>query len=171
MYWQKKHELGEEHDTCLLLIKSCYYSFKIFPQFWLAYSTCIIHHNQLLMTEFGRTLCLTRKWHQKCSLLQVNAPLTEKTWGRDWVVFVGKTKMVDTSLLSRVRTTAGTWRNNGWKHSKNSKKTTRRVTFAIWRIFVELDKPKRVIRLGLWPQRITPSSISIILHKILSLIH
>ena len=31
------------------------------------------------------------------------------------------------------------------KHGKNSKKTTRRVTSAIWRIFVELDKPKRTL--------------------------
>ena len=90
-----------------------YYSFKIFPRFWLVKSTNIIHHNQLRMTKFGSILCLTRKWRQKCSLLQVNAPLTEKTWGRDWVVFVVKTKMADTSLVSRARTTAGTRRNNG----------------------------------------------------------
>ena len=38
----------------------CYHSFKIFPQFWLAKSTRAIHHNQLLMTNFGRILCLTR---------------------------------------------------------------------------------------------------------------
>ena len=31
-----------------------YYSFKIFPQFWLAKSTRIIHHNQLQMTKLGR---------------------------------------------------------------------------------------------------------------------
>ena len=43
-----------------------YYSFKIFPWFWLAESTCIIHHNQFLMTKFGRILCLTSKWCQKC---------------------------------------------------------------------------------------------------------
>ena len=59
-----------------------YYLFKIFPQFRLAKSTRIIHHNQLLMTEFGRILDV-------------------------------KTKMADTSLVSRVRTTAGTRRNNG----------------------------------------------------------
>ena len=70
---------------------------------WLAKSTRIIHHNQLLMTKFGRILWLTRKWRQKWSLLRVNAPLTEKTWGPDWVVFVVKTKMADTSLVSRVR--------------------------------------------------------------------
>ena len=122
-----------------------YCSFKIFPQFWLAKSTRIIHHNQLLMTKFGRILCLMRKWRQKCKPLQVNAPLTEKTWGWRWVVFVVTTKMADTSLISRVRTTAGTRRNNGEKHSKNGKKTTRRATSAIWRIFMELDKSKRTL--------------------------
>ena len=69
-----------------------YYSTKIFSQFWLVKSTRIIHHNQLLMTKFGRILCLTRKWRQKCSPLQVKAPLTEKTWGQDWVVLVVKKK-------------------------------------------------------------------------------
>ena len=44
---------------------------------------------------------------------EVNAPLTEKTWGRGGVVFLEKTKMGDTSLVSRVRTTAGIRRNNG----------------------------------------------------------
>ena len=111
--------------------------------FSVAKSTRIIHRKQLLMTKFGRILCLTRKWRQNNSLLQVNAPLTERTWGRDWVVFVVKTKMADTSLVSRVRTAAGTRRNNGQKHSKNSKKATRGATSAIWRIFAELDKPKR----------------------------
>ena len=125
--------------------KPNYYSFKIFPQFWLAKSTRIIHLNQLLMTKFGRSLCLTRKWRQKCSLLQVNAPLTEKTWGRGWVVFVVKTKMAGTSLVLRVRNTAGTRRNNGQKHSKNSEGDS-----AIWRIFAELDKPKRTISKMNW---------------------
>ena len=49
-------------------IKHCYYSFKIFPRFWLAKSTRIIYHNQLLKTKFGRNLTLTRKWRQKCSV-------------------------------------------------------------------------------------------------------
>ena len=97
----------------IFIVNVFYYSFKLFSQFSLAKSTCIIHHNQLLMTKSGRILCLMRKWLRKCSLLQVNAPLTEKTWGRDWVVFIVKTKMVDTSLVSRVRTTAGTRQNNG----------------------------------------------------------
>ena len=46
-----------------------------------------------------------------------------------------KTKTTDISLVSRVRPR----RNNS---GKNSKKTTRRATFAIWRIFSELNNPK-----------------------------
>ena len=68
------------HHDITAIVKGYYYSFKIFPQLWLAKSTRITHHNQLLMTKFGRILCLTRKWRQKCSLPHVNAPLTEKIW-------------------------------------------------------------------------------------------
>ena len=49
--------------------KKYYYSFKIFPRFWLAKGPRISHHNQLLMTKLGRILCLTRRWCQKCSVL------------------------------------------------------------------------------------------------------
>ena len=63
MFSQRKI-LNKFHESVLTII---YYSFKIFPQFWLAKSTCIIHHNQLLMTKFGRILCLTRKWHQNAA--------------------------------------------------------------------------------------------------------
>ena len=63
----------EVHIICieyiLWLSKIIYYSFKIFPRFWLAKSSRMIHYNQLLMTKFGRILCLTRKWRQKCSVL------------------------------------------------------------------------------------------------------
>ena len=43
---------SENKTTCF--VKVFYYSFKIFPQFLLAKSTHIIHHNQLLMTKHGR---------------------------------------------------------------------------------------------------------------------
>ena len=89
---QFSHYIGDH--SCFFTFY--YYSFKRFPQFWLAKGTRIIHHNHLLMTKFGRTLCLTRKWSQKCRPLQVNVPLTEKTWGRGWVVSIVKTKMADT---------------------------------------------------------------------------
>ena len=77
-----------------------YYIFTSIRQFNRGIKTIIIHSKYfpnsdwLLMTKFGRIFCLMRKWHQKCSLLQVNAPLTKKTRGRDWVVY---TLLVTTS--------------------------------------------------------------------------
>ena len=53
----------------VLINKTNYYSFKIFPWSWLARSTCIIHHNQLPMTKFGRILCSMNQWRQQCSFL------------------------------------------------------------------------------------------------------
>ena len=44
-----------------------YYSFKIFPHFWLAKTTCIIHHNQLLwpnLEEFCHIGPTTQKVQQ-----------------------------------------------------------------------------------------------------------
>ena len=74
-----KHYKGKSY---LQMFKHLYSSFKICPQFWLAKRTRIIHHNQLLTTKFGWILCLTRKWRQKCSLLQVKAPLPRRPGSR-----------------------------------------------------------------------------------------
>ena len=49
------------------ILITVYYSFKIFPLLWLAKSTRIIHHNQVLMTKLGRILRLMNRWRQKCS--------------------------------------------------------------------------------------------------------
>ena len=46
-----------------------YYSFTIFPRFWLAKSIRMIYHNQLLMTKFWRILKLINRRSQKCSFL------------------------------------------------------------------------------------------------------
>ena len=74
-------------------ITSIYYSFQIFPRFWLVKTTRIIHHNQIL--NQWRQKCsppkivepMTSKWRQECSPLQIIAPLTEKTWGQGCVTF------------------------------------------------------------------------------------
>ena len=50
----QRHHVGQ-------IINFNYNSFKFFPQFRVAKSTRIIHHTQLLVTEFRRILCLTRK--------------------------------------------------------------------------------------------------------------
>ena len=67
------------------------YSFKIFLRFWLDKIPPIIHHHQLLSTEFGRKL-MTSIVQQNCLGIE---RLTEKTWGRGWVVLVVNTKMAE----------------------------------------------------------------------------
>ena len=42
--------------TCVVYTKYYYYSFKIFPRFWLVKTTRIIYDNQLLFTKFGKNL-------------------------------------------------------------------------------------------------------------------
>ena len=65
------------------------YSFKIFLRFWLAEIPRIIHHNHLLSTKFGRKL-MTSIVQQNCLGIE---RLTEKTWGRGWVVLVVNKKI------------------------------------------------------------------------------
>ena len=94
-----------------------------------------------------------------------------------------KTKMADTSPVSRVRTTAGTRRNNSYKHSENNKKATGKTNWELFCMnnktvnsafvsYEELWRSRRVLSVEAIGrgERITPSSLSIILHKILSLI-
>ena len=64
------------------IIEKCdicdYYSFKIFPRFWLVKTTRIIHYNQLLLTTFGKNFVILYQWREKCSPLQIIDPLTKK---------------------------------------------------------------------------------------------
>ena len=68
-----------------------YYSFKIFPRFWLVKTTRIVYHKQLLLTKNSVIL---NQWRQKCSPLQIIEsltskiiePLTEKTWAQGCVI-------------------------------------------------------------------------------------
>ena len=64
-----------------------YYSYKVFLGFWLAKITCIIHHNQLLLTKFGRILPYWTNDVKSAEKLQIIELLTEKTREWVWVVF------------------------------------------------------------------------------------
>ena len=80
------------NDSFLVLRMSAntkwrYHSFKIFLRFWLAKITRIIHHNQLLLTKFGRILPYWTDDVKSAVNLQIIEPLTEKTLRRGWVVF------------------------------------------------------------------------------------
>ena len=98
--------------------KLYYYSFKIFLRFWLAKITRIIHHNQLLLTKFGKILPYWTNDVKSAAKLQIIEPLTKKTWGRVWVVFEVSNGRTFYSFHSEL------WSN---KHSKNSKKRTQQM--------------------------------------------
>ena len=57
-----------------------YYSFKIFPRFWLVKSTRIIHHNQLLLTNFEKKICRIEPMTSKVQRAADYWKLNEKTW-------------------------------------------------------------------------------------------
>ena len=104
--------------------KPDYYSFKLFLRFWFARITCIIHHNQLLFTKFGRILPYWTNDVKSAAKLQIIEPLAKKTWGRDWVLFRvsngGTFYSFQDELLSK-------------SIARTAKKTTRRTTSTIWR--------------------------------------
>ena len=112
--------------------KLYYYSFKIFLRFWLAKITRIIHHNQLLLTKFGKILPYWTNDVKSAAKLQIIEPLTKKTWGRVWVVFEVSNGRTFYSFHSEL------WSN---KHSKNSKKRTQQMTSDIRSIFAHLGSP------------------------------
>ena len=130
--------------------KACYYSFKIFLLFWLAYIPRIIHHYQLLSTKFGRIL--------RCVKSAVNcAANLADYWTLNWEdlgtrlssVLVVSTKWWDISFVSRG--SIGELLAKNIARTDNSKltKTTRRTTSAIWRAFAVLNNrlsPKRVYK-------------------------
>ena len=64
--WIAVHRLnaGSKQNLFSLSTRCCTYLILLFIQ-----NTYIIHHNQLLMTKFGKNFCVTRKCRQNCSIL------------------------------------------------------------------------------------------------------
>ena len=58
-----------------IIMKKVYYSFKVFLHFWVAKIPCIIHHNQLPSTIFGRILRYVKN-DINCAAYQKNEQLT-----------------------------------------------------------------------------------------------
>ena len=79
-----------------LWFKKCYYSFKMFLRFWLAKIPCIIHHNQLLLTQFGRRLGdmwkMTSIVQQNCQIFE---PVNQEDHGMRLSCFGSDYKMVE----------------------------------------------------------------------------
>ena len=63
------------HKNLTQIMVYCYYSFKMFPRFWLVKATHIIQHNQPLLTKFGESFVISNRWRQTvCSI----EPMTSK---------------------------------------------------------------------------------------------
>ena len=67
----------------------------MFLRYWLAKITRIIPGNQLLLPKFGRILQYWTVDVKSAAKLQSIETLTEKTWGRGWVVSVVRTKKAE----------------------------------------------------------------------------
>ena len=109
---------GLSRRTTSLNSKANYYSFKIFLRFWLSKITSIIHHNQLLLTKFGRILPYWTDDVKSAAKLHIIELLTEKNWGRVWVAFE-----VSNGEVSNCRTF---YSFHGELLSKNMERTARR---------------------------------------------
>ena len=69
LFWIRILNTWKWTSRNMATLNKYYYTFKIFPRFWLAKNTRIIPHDQLLMTKFGRILRLINRWRQKGSFL------------------------------------------------------------------------------------------------------
>ena len=118
----------------------------MFLRFWLSKITRIIHHNQLLLTKFGRILPYWTDDVKSAAKLHIIQPLTEKIWGRIWVAFEESNGEV-----SNGRTF---YSFHGELLSKNidGNKTTRQTTSAIWSVhsFSRFRYRDFVTRFVLW---------------------
>ena len=119
------------------------HSFKIFARFWLTKTTRIIHHNQLLLTKFGRNLVILNRWRQNdvksAAWLQVIEPLTDKNPGTRFSCFGSEKIVVRTKWLnSRRNILLDSRRNIVYKLARTE---WRRRTSAICSVFVDLNSP------------------------------
>ena len=117
---------------------------KIFPCFWLVKTTNIIHHNQLLLTKFGKNFVMhetmTSKWCQKCSLVAGYWTSDQENLGTRLSCFGSWNKMVQLSWnISLVSLTA----KYCLKTLQNSVKMNFTVNFCdkgfVWNNFLNIS--------------------------------
>ena len=153
-----------------------YYSFKIFPRFWLVTTKRKTNHNQLLFTKFGKNFVILNQWRQKCSPLQfaTSFPGSSLYLENVPVLSRGREKTAGTMLCSLLncwpRKPGGEVRRKTERNGKTPLRTGKYFEWIIkqlmnsafvWRIF---QISEGVIHLGPRPLWITPSLICRILH-------
>ena len=149
-------------------------SFKVFSRFWLVKTTRIIHHNQLLLSNFEKEAlpyCSNDvKGAVRCILVNDDVKMTSKAQPTAdcWTVY-RENLLRDGVIFWWAGKQSAKWRNsfkNGeivWMKNKEIIEIGFR---RIWRI---LQISEDVIHLGLPSLWITPSLIRRILHILLSL--
>ena len=164
--------------------KFYYYSFKIFPRFWLVKTTRIIHHSQLLLTKYSTN---DVKSAVRCKILN--------QWRQNDVKNAARCKLLNQWRQNDVKSAARCRLLNRWQRKPGDKvvlylvslknKAKWQKSFKNWEIFwmnnkaiIELgfreiwrilQVSEGFIHLGLQPRWITPSLIHRILHILLSL--
>ena len=154
-----------------------YYSFKIFPCFWLVktWTTHILHHNQLLFAKFGKNLrhiesimskvqSVVDYWTDDIKITPKVQPAADY-WTVDWENLGLRLCHFWWAEKQRAK-----WQNsfkNGEIFWMNNKAI---IEFGFRRIWRSLQISEGIIHLGLRPLWITPSLICRILRILLSLI-
>ena len=156
-------------------VKPFYYSFKIFPRFWLVKTTRIIHHNQLLFSKFGKNLrhieSMTSKVEpsENCWTIDVKMTLKVQPAADYWTVD-GENLGTRLCYIWWAEKQRAKWRNSFKNESIFWMNNKAIIEFGFRRISRILQISEGVIHLGLRPLWITPSLICRILHILLSLI-
>ena len=130
-----------------------YYSFEIFPLFWLVKTTRIIQITSCCSPDLEWIFAILNQWRQKCCPRE-----TEKTWGQGCVIF-GERKNKEQNGETPLRMIKIFGMNN---------KAV--IEFGFRRIWKIPQISEGVIHLGLRPLWITPSLICRLLHILLNLI-
>ena len=123
---------------------------------------CIVHYNQLLLTQFGKNFVILNWWRQNDIRsafvpLQVIESLTENL--RTRLCYIWWAEKQRAKWRDSVNIRGIFWMNN-----------KAIIEFCFHRIWIFLQKVEGVIHLGLQSWWITPSLICRILHILLSLI-
>ena len=121
------------------------YKREINGRFWLAKITRIIHHNQLLLTKFGRILPYWTDEVKSAAKTQIIEPLTKKTWVRVWVVFEVSNGRTFNSFHGKLL-------------SKNIARTARRQfngRYLLFRVYLQTWTALHILNLPIYKQALS----------------
>ena len=112
-----------------------YYSLKIF-RLWLVKTTCIIHHNQLLLNKFGKNFVILNQWCQNFCHVESMMSKVQPSAGY-WTV---DRENLRTRLLFLMSKKTAKWRISNEEIFRMNNKAIIEFGFRrIWRILLDLQ--------------------------------